>query len=60
MSALEEIQAAIEGVRKASADIPIIATMTFDTNGRTMMGVTPEQLSNFSNSKRHGGRRELR
>ena len=47
MSALEEIQAAIEGVRKASADIPIIATMTFDTNGRTMMGVTPEQALEF-------------
>jgi 5-methyltetrahydrofolate--homocysteine methyltransferase len=43
MSALEEIQAAIEGVRRASADVPIIATMTFDTRGHTMMGVTPEQ-----------------
>jgi 5-methyltetrahydrofolate--homocysteine methyltransferase len=26
-----------------SADIPIITTMSFDTHGRTMMGVTPEQ-----------------
>ncbi len=43
MSALEEIQAAYEGVRRASSDIPIITTMTFDTHGRTMMGVTPEQ-----------------
>ncbi len=47
MSALEEMQAAIEGVRKASADMPIIATMTFDTNGRTMMGITPEQAIEF-------------
>jgi 5-methyltetrahydrofolate--homocysteine methyltransferase len=25
--------------------MPIIATMTFDTRGRTMMGVTPEQAA---------------
>jgi 5-methyltetrahydrofolate--homocysteine methyltransferase len=43
MSALEEVQAAMEGARRASAEIPIITTMTFDTHGRTMMGVTPEQ-----------------
>jgi 5-methyltetrahydrofolate--homocysteine methyltransferase len=43
MSALEEMQAAIEGARRASPDIPLITTMTFDTHGRTMMGVTPEQ-----------------
>jgi 5-methyltetrahydrofolate--homocysteine methyltransferase len=43
MSALEEMQAAIEGVRRADPDIPILATMTFDTRGHTMMGVSPEQ-----------------
>jgi 5-methyltetrahydrofolate--homocysteine methyltransferase len=43
MSDLEELRAAIEGVRRVSEDIPLITTMTFDTNGRTMMGVTPEQ-----------------
>jgi 5-methyltetrahydrofolate--homocysteine methyltransferase len=42
MSDLDEVRAAIEGTCKASADIPIIATMTFDTRGRTMMGVKPE------------------
>ncbi len=42
MSDLEEIRAAITGVRRVSATIPLIATMTFDTRGRTMMGVTPE------------------
>lgn len=42
MADLEEVRAAIEGVRRVSADIPIVATMTFDTKGRTMMGVTPE------------------
>jgi 5-methyltetrahydrofolate--homocysteine methyltransferase len=42
MADLEEVRAAIEGVRRISAEIPIVATMTFDTKGRTMMGVTPE------------------
>jgi 5-methyltetrahydrofolate--homocysteine methyltransferase len=43
MSHLSEIRAAVQGVRQVSADIPIIATMTFDTRGHTMMGVSPEQ-----------------
>ena len=43
MSDLTEIKAAIEGVRQVAPGIAIIATMTFDTRGRTMMGVTPEQ-----------------
>jgi 5-methyltetrahydrofolate--homocysteine methyltransferase len=43
MADLEEVRAAVEGVRQVSKDIPIITTMTFDTYGRTMMGVTPEQ-----------------
>jgi methionine synthase I (cobalamin-dependent) len=42
MSHLSEIRAAIQGVRQVSAGIPIIATMTFDTRGHTMMGVSPE------------------
>ncbi|MEA2537950.1 MAG: 5-methyltetrahydrofolate--homocysteine methyltransferase [Chloroflexota bacterium] len=43
MSDLAEIRAAVEGVRRASSAIPLIATMTFDTRGHTMMGVSPEQ-----------------
>ena len=43
MSDLNEIKAAIEGVRQASPGIALVATMTFDTRGHTMMGVTPEQ-----------------
>jgi 5-methyltetrahydrofolate--homocysteine methyltransferase len=43
MSDLTEIKAAIEGVRQVAPGIPLITTMTFDTRGRTMMGVTPEQ-----------------
>ena len=42
MSDLNEIRAAIEGVRQASPSIALIATMTFDTRGHTMMGVSPE------------------
>jgi len=42
MSDLNEIKAAIQGVRQASAGIALIATMTFDTRGHTMMGVSPE------------------
>jgi 5-methyltetrahydrofolate--homocysteine methyltransferase len=39
MSALEEVQSAIEGVREAG--LPVVVTMSFDTNFRTMMGVKP-------------------
>lgn len=42
MSDIGEVRAAVEGCRQAT-DLPIVATMTFDTNGRTMMGITPVQ-----------------
>lgn len=42
MSDLNEARAAIEGARSAG-EIPIVATMSFETKGRTMMGVTPSQ-----------------
>lgn len=37
MSSREEVELAVEGARKA--ELPIVFTMSFDTNGRTMMGV---------------------
>jgi methionine synthase I (cobalamin-dependent) len=40
MSDLEEVRAAVEGARSVS-DLPLVVTMTFDTKGRTMMGVKP-------------------
>ena len=43
MADLEEVRAAVEGVRQVSQDLPVMTTMTFDTHGRTMMGVTPEK-----------------
>jgi len=39
MSSLEEVEAAVAGARQA-CDIPVAVTMSFDTAGRTMMGVT--------------------
>jgi 5-methyltetrahydrofolate--homocysteine methyltransferase len=42
MSDLQEVQAAVEGIRSTTG-LPICATMSFDTRGRTMMGVTPAQ-----------------
>lgn len=45
MSDLEEVRAAVEGTRRASATIPIVTTMTFDTRGHTMMGVSPEKAA---------------
>jgi 5-methyltetrahydrofolate--homocysteine methyltransferase len=42
MSDLEELRGAVEGARSVS-NLPLVATMTFDTKGRTMMGVKPVQ-----------------
>ena len=44
MSDIKEARAAIEGVRSVS-DLPVVATMSFDTHGHTMMGVSPEQAA---------------
>jgi 5-methyltetrahydrofolate--homocysteine methyltransferase len=43
MSDLNEVRAAVEGARRAAPDLPIVATMTFDTRGFTMMGVSPAE-----------------
>ncbi len=43
MSARDEAEAAIEGA--ASTGLPVICTMSFDTNGRTMMGMAPAELA---------------
>ena len=42
MGDLNEAKAAIEGVR-LETDLPIIVTMSFDTHGYTVMGVSPTQ-----------------
>ncbi len=43
MSDLAEVRAAVDGCENAAPGFPRVTTMTFDTKGRTMMGVTPEQ-----------------
>ena len=45
MSDLEEVRAAVEGTRRASATIPIVTTMSFDTHGHTMFGVSPAKAA---------------
>ena len=43
MSSVEETEAAIAGAR--GTGLPTVATLSFDTNGRTMMGITPSELA---------------
>ena len=53
MSDLNEVRAAVEGAqqavrhcsRQAGLDIPVFATLSFDSHGRTNMGVRPEQAA---------------
>ena len=49
MSSAEETEAAIGGAR--GTGLPIVTTLSFDTNGRTMMGLTPAELAGLS--RRH-------
>jgi 5-methyltetrahydrofolate--homocysteine methyltransferase len=44
MSDLEEAKAAVAGARRATS-LPILVTMSFDTRGYTMMGVSPEEAA---------------
>jgi 5-methyltetrahydrofolate--homocysteine methyltransferase len=43
MSSREELEAAIAGAQ--STGLPVVSTMSFDTNGRTMMALTPGELA---------------
>lgn len=42
ISSIEELKAAIAGAQESG--LPYVCTLSFDTNGRTMMGVTPVAL----------------
>ena len=44
MSDLNEARAAVEGARRATA-LPLLVTFSFDTHGRTMMGLKPAQAA---------------
>lgn len=41
MSDLAEVGAAVAAAREAAPGLPVVVTLSFDTNLRTMMGVTP-------------------
>ena len=41
MSDLAEVEAALAAAREVVPDLPVLATLSFDTNLRTMMGVRP-------------------
>lgn len=43
MSDLAEVRAAVDAARQVAPELPIFATLSFDTNLHTMMGVSPEQ-----------------
>ena len=61
MSSAEEVEAAVAGA--ATTDLPVVVTLSFDTNGRTMMGITPEAaVALFQRLPRRpvGVRRQLR
>jgi 5-methyltetrahydrofolate--homocysteine methyltransferase len=45
MSSVEETEAAVAGAR--TTGLPVVATLSFDTNGRTMMGITPVELADL-------------
>lgn len=45
MADLNEARAAVEGARRADESIPVTVTLSFDTRGRTNMGVRPEQAA---------------
>ena len=50
MSSFEELDAAVAAA--ASTGLPIVTTMSFDTNGSTMMGVSPAAFAGWSSRAR--------
>jgi 5-methyltetrahydrofolate--homocysteine methyltransferase len=45
ISSVEELEAAVKGA--GTTGLPLVVTMSFDTNGRTMMGVTSAQVADL-------------
>jgi 5-methyltetrahydrofolate--homocysteine methyltransferase len=48
MSSKEEVAAAVKGA--ATTGLPTVTTMSFDTNGKTMMGISPADFVAFVHS----------
>jgi len=51
ISSREEMTAAIEGA--AVTGKPVVCTLSFDTNGRTMMGLAPADVASFARTLAH-------
>lgn len=51
LSSFEELDAAMEGV--SGLGLPYAATLSFDTNGHTMMGISPEALADWWSDHPH-------
>lgn len=51
LSSFEELNAATEAASRF--DVPVSATMSFDTNGHTMMGVSPAKLGDWWKTNEH-------
>lgn len=51
LSAAEEIEAALTAADRVG--IPAVCTLSFDTNGRTMMGITPERFVTMMHEGAH-------
>lgn len=45
LSSIEELAAAVEGA--TTTGLPIVSTMSFDTHGKTMMGLAPSRLAGW-------------
>ena len=52
MYAENELDAAVEAVKEVG--LPFLATMTFDTGGRTMMGIRPQDMPRLASCRVHG------
>ncbi len=53
MSSREEVQAAVEGASRAG--LPVVCTLSFDTNGRTMMGLGAHDVAQLCTSGANDG-----
>jgi 5-methyltetrahydrofolate--homocysteine methyltransferase len=53
MSSREEVEAAIAAA--ASTGLPVVSTLSFDTNGRTMMSLTPAELADVARTHQLAG-----
>ena len=48
MSSREEVEAAVAGA--STTGLPVVCTLSFDTNGRSMMGISPADFSDIEKS----------